>query len=299
MASYEILKNQPLVVNLPNDYADQGWIVSDNKGYHSGCNSGYIEKYFDLSSANEWTFKYNVLEYTSGTINIVVNGVSGTVNNSVGEKQDTFTVTGNNVLVRFFSTGTNALEVLQVYAEARYVGGTTLAFNEDADKWVSYFSYVPEFMHKFINSFFTFRNGQMWEHNINETRNNFYGEQFSSKITFYCNVSPTAIKNYHSLREKSNKVWSVTDIEIPAYFGKPNGQKSRLKKGRFKNHMGDFYADFLKDQNDPRFTTQLDALMKGADLQGGIMKLTIENNDVVEVRLLSLELILSLQENTN
>lgn len=296
MASYEILKNQELVVNLPNDYTDQGWVVSENKGYHSGCNAGYIEKYFDLSSAEEWTFRYNILERTSGSINIVVNGVNGTVNNTVGEKQDTFTVTGNNVLVRFYSTGVNALEFLQVYPEDQYVDGTTLAFNEDADKWVTYYSYVPEFMHKFINSFFTFRDGELWEHNVNETRNNFYGEQFTSQITFYCNLNPTQVKNFYSLREKSNKVWSVPDIEIAPYFGKPNGQKSRLKKGRFKNLQGDNFADFLRDMNDSRYPDELEALMRGAELQGGVMRLTIENTDTTEVRLLSCDISLSLSE---
>lgn len=298
MANYTILKNADLFIDLPIDFSNQGWVVSDNKAYHSGCNSGYIEKTFDLSSGTQWSFTYTILSVTTGSINIVVDGVNGISRTTAGVFTETFNVTGTNKLVRFFSTGENSLELVKIYPTTGAILGTTLAFNEDADRFTTRYSFVPELMNKFINSFFTFKDGGLWEHNVNPIRNNFYGEQFTSQIVFYCNLSPSEVKNFHSLREKSNKVWSVTDIEIPARYGKPDGQRSRLKKGRFKHMQGDWFADFLKDLNDPRFNTELDALLRGADLQGNIMKISIENDETVEVRLTSIDVLVSLSQYT-
>lgn len=298
MASYTIIKNQELVVDLRYDFPIEGWQVSENIAYHSGCNPGYIGRTFDLSSSTEWTFRYTILSLTSGTVNIVVGGESGVVRTEAGTYEETFEIDDPSVLVQFYATGVTSLQLLQVYPELDSTEGTTLAFNEDADKWVTYYSYVPEFMHKFINGFFAFKDGRLWEQNVNELRNNFFGVQYTSKITFYCNLNPSEVKNFYSMRQKSNKVWSVPDIEIPPRYGKPEGQKSRLKKGRFKSLQGDWFADFLKDLSDPRFTTELDALMKGADLQGNYMKITIENSDTTEVRLSMIDLTVSLSQFT-
>lgn len=294
MASYTILKNQPLVVHLPGDFAIQGWEVSETIAYHSGCNPGYIKYEIDLSSADEWTFRYTILSLSSGTVNIIVGDEIGVVRSEAGTYEETFEINDANTVIQFYATGTSSIQVLQIYPELETTEGTTLAFNEDADKWVTYYSYVPEFMQKFINSFFTFKNGSLWEHNVNELRNNFYGEQFSSKITFYCNLNADEVKTFFSMRENSNKVWSVPNIEIPPRYGKPEGQKSRLKKLRFKHLQGQWFSDFLKDLNDPRFSTESEALLRGATLQGTIMKIEMENTDTTEVKLTSVQIIVSL-----
>lgn len=298
MASYSIIKNTELVVNLLGDYGQQGWVVSQNIAYHSGCNAGYIKTTLDLSTALEWTFRYKILDLTSGTVNIVVDGVNGVSRTVSGTYEDTFTVNDPDTIVQFYATGVSSLELLQVYPDNDLFEGTTLAFNEDADRWVTYYSYIPEFMNKFINGFYTFKNGQLWEHNVNETRNNFYSQQFNSVITFYCNLNPTEVKNFYSMRQKSNKVWSATDIEIPPRYGKPDGQRSRLKKGRFRSLQGDWFSEFLRDLSDPRFATELEALMGGAELSGNYMKITIQNTDTSEVKLFSIDISVSLSQFT-
>jgi len=293
MASYTLVKNQSLVVNLPNDFPDQGWTVSQDTAYHSGCNPGYIKKIFDLSSQLNWTFRYEIPSIASGTVNIVVGGVSGIVRSSAGIYEETFAISNPNTLIQFYATGISAVKTIQIYPATLQNNGLTLAFNEDADKWVTYLSYVPEFMTKFINSHFTFKGATLWEHNVNERRNSFYGVDYPSIITFYCNLNPTQVKLFHSLREKSNKPWAVTEAIIYPYYGKPNGQLSRIKKGNFKSLQGDWFSDFLRDMKDSRFTSTLDALMNGAQLQGSVMKITIQNDDIVEVRLFSIDILVS------
>lgn len=300
MASYTILKNESITIDLPSDIADQGWVVSGGTASHSGCNSGYIERLFDLSEAEEWTFRYTIPSITSGVIIMLVDGQTGETRTTPGTYEETFEVTGQ-VLVRFFSDGVNQIEFLKVFKAVTEPNSVTVAFSEDANRWVGYYSYKPEFMVKFINDFFVFRNGELWEQNVNPLRNNYFGTQYTSKLTFYVNLSPTEVKNFFSMRQKSNKVWTAEnngDILIYPSDGKPEGQVSRLKRGRFKRLNDDFFADFLRDINDPRFLTEEEALFKGALLQGNVMKVRLENNDTSEVRLLSVDITVSKQNYT-
>lgn len=271
------------------DYSIQGWTVSGGVAYHSECNAGYINRVFDLSSDTEWTFRYKILSLESGTVNIVVDGVSGTVRNSPGIYEETFTTSNNNATVSFYATGEASLEYVQVFSPNQEVKGTTMSFNEDVNEWISDLPFVPEFMNKFVDRFFVFKDGEIWENNINEVRNNFFGEQYPSIVQFYVNLEPTVVKNFYTIRLKSNKVWAATRIYIPPRDGKSQGQLSRLKKGRFKSYQGDFFAEFMRDLNDPRFINELDALTKGALLQGNWMEITLENNDTTEVRMMSVD----------
>lgn len=301
MASYTILKDQELVVNLPDDYSDQGWEVSENIAYHSGCNPGEISLSVNLFTNSNWTFKYEILTLESGTVNIIVDGVAGILWDTPGEKTETFNSSNPAAVIKFFATGKTSIKFLQIYPTLDLSVGTTIAFNEDANKWVSYFSYIPEFMCKFIDDFFAFKNGAIWQQNVNPIRNNFFGVQYTSKISFYVNLSPTEVKSYFSMRQKSNSVWSAEnngDIYIYPTEGKPDGQSSRLKKGRFRNLQGDWFADFLRDLSDPRFVTEEEALFKGAQLQGNVMKVTLENTSTTEIRLFSIDVTVSNQNYT-
>src|SRR5690606_5759147 len=164
--------------------------------------------------------------------------------------------------------------------------------------WVGYRSYIPYFATKFLDSVFAFTGATMWEQSVNETRNNFFGDQYSSIITFYMNVNPHQVKTLFSMRQNGNKPWSVTEVEIPPRAGKSRGQLSRLKSGNFKNIQGQWFGDFMRDMLDPRFGTPDQALFKGAVLQGETAKITMEIKDTGEVRLVSVDILGSTQNYT-
>lgn len=293
MGSVTAIKGQTINVNLLEDSRDNGWVISGGKAVHSACNQGYIEllnSNYTVGVPN--VFEYVVSGYSSGTVNIRVGSEDGASESSNGTKKETFTPEENDK-VRFWSDGSLTIDVLAIYPVTETSNGTTVGFDEKGNKWVSYYSYEPEMMVNGLNSFFTSRDGEMWKHDANAVMNSFYGTEYPSRITFYCNLSPTEVKNFYSMRQKSNKAWSVPEIIIPERYGKPNGQRSRIKKGNFKRWQGDFWADFLRDMNDDRFTTELDALLRGAELQGSIMKITIENTDSEQVRLLSVDILVS------
>lgn len=299
MGSVIAIKGQTVNINLLEDSRDNGWVISEGRAVHNGCNQGYIELLgSDYTPGVPNVFTFIVSGRTSGTVNIRVGDVDGIPRSADGTYPQTFTPEEGD-MVRFWSDGNLTVEVLSIYPVTAASNGTTIGFDEKNNKWVSYYSYEPEFMVSALNRFFTSKNGQTWEHGVNEIRNSFYGQQYTSKIVFYVNLNPTEVKNYFSMRQKSNKVWSVPDLYIMPSQGKSQGQRSRLKKGRFKKlNNGDFFAKFLRNLDDPRFTTELEALMQGSQLQGNIMRVTIENDDTVEVRMLSMDVEVSPQQYT-
>jgi len=299
MGSVTVLKNSSVSIDLAIDYRDNGWTISGGVATHSACNSGLIKlNGFPFKVGVPNVFRYVVSGYVSGGVNINVGAQSGATDTSNGVKFVTLTPNTVNDQISFYSDGNLSVELLEVYTDTFEETAVAMYFSEPNNRWTMYSSIRPDFMLKFITSFYMWQNGVLWELHTNPAHNNFFGVQYPSIITFYVNLEPTVVKNFFSIREKSNKVWAVTDVEIMESYGKPNGQRSRIKSGNFKHLMGDYFADFLRDQNDPRFANKLDALMRGALLQGNVAKITIENNDETEVRLLSVDVIVSKQEYT-
>lgn len=59
----------------------------------------------------------------------------------------------------------------------------TITFSEQNKGWTSYWDYVPDWMARLNNRFFSIKDGQLWLHNEESAvRNNFYGTQYNSVI---------------------------------------------------------------------------------------------------------------------
>lgn len=301
MASYAIYKNSTLDVFPYSDYPEQGWSVSDNIASHSGCNSGYIKQEMDLSAAAQWTFEYTVLALTSGIVRLEVGDNVGTNRSAAGVYTETVTIDDPDTVVRFYATGVTSLQLLKVYPSNEYVDATTFAFNEDANRWVGNYSFTPERLLKFGNDFFTFLEGELWQHNRDDVpRNNFYGVQYTTKLTFVFNENVENNKILCNIRLDGKGNWAVPLIETEKTDTFPNGMQSRIKSGNFKIISGKKWADFKRDMTDPRFheivdpaERQLKALMGGRELQGSYAELTFECEDTVEAKLKTVEIFYS------
>lgn len=298
MGSYSIAQNGSISINLLDDFRDNGWTVANNVATHSGCNQGLIRlKGTSYIVGEPNVFKFVVSGYSSGTMRLQVGSQNGAYRSANGVYFETITPAANDE-VSFWSDGNLSVELLEIYTDTLDSTSNTFGFDEKTNKWVSYYSFKPEMMAKFKSKFFMWSDGQLWQSHTNNLRNNFFGQQYTSKIVFYVNLNPTQVKQFFSIREKSNEVWSVIEAYIPPRVGKSQGQRSRLKRGRFVRLQGDWFADFMRDMNDPRFVNELDALTKGAELQGNILRLEIENISTTEVRLLSIDVLVSKKDYT-
>jgi len=76
--------------------------------------------------------------------------------------------------------------------------------------WVSRYSYYPDFMIGFKSKLYTFKNGEIYSHGTNQSRNQFYGVNYTSKIKTVLNDAPTDTKMFKTLALDSNFAWNAT-----------------------------------------------------------------------------------------
>ena len=87
----------------------------------------------------------------------------------------------------------------------------TLSYSEKSGGWTSFHSFVPDWMTRLNNRFFSIKNGQVWLHNDQENpvRNNFYGTQYNSKITPVFNDAPSDDKIFKNLVIEGTHSWKA------------------------------------------------------------------------------------------
>jgi hypothetical protein len=97
----------------------------------------------------------------------------------------------------------------------------TLSFSETQKGWASFYSFVPEFMVGMNNKFYSFKGGNLFVHDSNAVRNNFYGTQYSSKIKTVINDQALENKLFKALELQSSDAWGVlmtTDIQDTGFI---------------------------------------------------------------------------------
>ena len=123
----------------------------------------------------------------------------------------------------------------------------TVSYKEGVKGWVSFRSFIQEGGLTLNNTYFTFRNGQLFSHD-NETRNNFYTVQHSSFISAIFNDVPTSVKNFNTLNYSGDSGWTVeneivTDIEVglsSSFVAKENKYFSHIYNKNTSNDTSSF-----------------------------------------------------------
>lgn len=117
--------------------------------------------------------------------------------------------------------------------------GYTVAYDAKGGFWTSFYSYIPERMGYIKNSFFTFSGGRMYTHDTNNTRNNFYGTQYNSKLIASSTVNPSLVKSYESISLEGSAPWSGTFTNTD--------QSSTVPVGAFDKRERNYYAHINRD----------------------------------------------------
>ena len=112
----------------------------------------------------------------------------------------------------------------------------TLSYSPGAKGWPSFYSFVPEQMIGMNSYFYSFNEGNLYRHNTNETRNNFYGVQYTSKITAVVNDEPSKVKVFKTISLESNSAWDAT-ITADLTSGYIDSSWFSLKEGDYFAHI--------------------------------------------------------------
>lgn len=78
----------------------------------------------------------------------------------------------------------------------------TITYSDSLKGWTSFHSYDPQWMAGLNNDFYTFKGGKVWKHHSNETRNNYYGQQYSSIVQTILNTEPDTVKMFKTIKLK-------------------------------------------------------------------------------------------------
>jgi hypothetical protein len=162
----------------------------------------------------------------------------------------------------------------------------TIAFNEDINRWTSFYSFIPDFGGYIFNQYITYSAGAMYRHNTNSVYNSFYGTQYSSIVDLVYNASPSLIKSFLGLIQQGDTVWSVPVVPVvssPVYIETNIGQTSTLLSTDFSKKEGVWFASLLRDIGSPG------GLINGDDLKGNWIKLPLANSSTSRINLLAID----------
>ena len=122
----------------------------------------------------------------------------------------------------------------------------TLVYSEASKGWPSFFSYEPEKMIGMNSYFYTFKNGNLWRHNTNNERNNFYGVHNHSKVAGVFNVEPNSVKNFNTFVTNNDTPWDCTFYT--------DLSKGTASSSEFVEKEGSYFAYIrgASNSNDPK-----------------------------------------------
>ena len=184
--------------------------------------------------------------FTDAKRNAVINLQGGTVNeqlnviSSLGLRswfRDLFKDAPNTIKLGGFDPYSNEY-ILSSVSGTNY----TLSYSPSVKGWPSFYSFVPEQMIGMNSYFYSFDGGNLYRHNTNETRNNFYGVQYTSKITAVVNDAPSQVKVFKTISLESNSSWDTT-ITGDLTTGYIDSNWFSLKEG-------DYFAYIRRNVND-------------------------------------------------
>jgi hypothetical protein len=128
----------------------------------------------------------------------------------------------------------------------------TLTYSEAVKGWVSFYSFDPDWIIGMNNYLYTFKGGDIYRHNVNETRNTFYEQWWekvgtpsaaftSSRIKSVINDSPLENKLFKTIVLEGDSTWSgslVTDLQ----------NSGEVQSGYFERKEASFFS-FIRNNS--------------------------------------------------
>ena len=94
-------------------------------------------------------------------------------------------------------------------------GYKTLNFDESVNGWTSFLSFEPGFMFSLNTSFYSTKNGKIWQHYIFNgqlKRGVFYDTVYSSSVELVFNANQSLVKNFKTVNYEGSKDWKMDSM---------------------------------------------------------------------------------------
>jgi hypothetical protein len=135
------------------------------------------------------------------------------------------------------------------------IENSTITFDDKVKGWTSFHSFYPDFMVSMNGNLFSFKNGDLYEHDSDEVpRNTFYGTQYPSKVSLMVNDAPSTIKELQAISLEGNYSW---DSLITAYISNVDDAiLSTIKEVEFVKKEGIWFAYARRNEDDNSYDSK-------------------------------------------
>ncbi len=132
----------------------------------------------------------------------------------------------------------------------------TLSYSDMVGGWASFYSYYPDWMVGMNNYFYTFKGGDLYRHNVNQSRNTFYspwwvklgnpnGAYHPSTLQSVFNTAPLENKLFKTINLQGDDKWGVTletDLQYSGFIQAAWFEKKEAAYFAFvrNNSVGEF-----------------------------------------------------------
>lgn len=113
----------------------------------------------------------------------------------------------------------------------------TLTYDPGSKGFPSFYSYAPDWMIGMNNFFYTFKNGNLYRHNTNNLRNNYYGINYPSTLTSVFNDQPLENKIFKTINLEGDDSWGVTLDSDQQTTGFINKEYFEQKEGSYFGYV--------------------------------------------------------------
>ena len=131
----------------------------------------------------------------------------------------------------------------------------TVTFDEKVKGWTSFHSFFPDIMVGMNNSFYSFKDGNLYLHHEDTSSiNTYYGEQYPSKISVMMNDSPSEIKELQAVSLEGSETWETV---IRAYVANVDDFiESSIKRGEYVQKEGIWFAHARRNESTEHFDSK-------------------------------------------
>lgn len=124
----------------------------------------------------------------------------------------------------------------------------TWVYSDIYNGWLTRVTFNPEAMLRINNHFISFKNGEVFMHNMTENFNTFYNEESPSSFEFNFSQEPSTRKHFQTIEIEGTDAW---DVEVES-----NLEKGYINKENFELKEGVYYS-YLRTANDQIDTSLL------------------------------------------
>lgn len=171
----------------------------------------------------------------------------------------------------------------------------TIAFHEPSNSWTMFLTFTPDFFGTSGTVMLSSILGNLYQHNINPVRCNFYGVQYDSEVEVVMNINPKDNKVFTSIEVVSLQSWEAPNTGDILVLTDGLSMQSRLKSTKFTSRENKKIASFGRDMFTHGVEKQED-LVNGRPLRGQALKIRLVNHDTTEAVLFAVNINATISE---